>query len=318
MDRSITTLLLLVPVLAACTWSVAAQTNQNLAQRLGYAENAKLLVVHADDIGVTHSENAASISAWERGGITSGSVMVPCPWFPEIAAYARENPSFDLGIHLTLTAEWKHYQWDGVQPASEIPSLLNEEGYFYETVQEVVNHAEPGEVEKELRAQIERAIDYGIDPTHLDAHMGAAGATPELFGIMMKLGREFKIPVRIEQSDLENAQYAEQVPNGYIISRSENALTTSVPADRWNQAYDQIITSLKPGLNELIVHLAYDNEEMRAVTVDKEHWYESAWRQRDYDYVTSQRFRDLLRKENIQLVTWREIQHLMYPDRSDR
>ncbi|MBN2764231.1 MAG: polysaccharide deacetylase family protein, partial [Bacteroidales bacterium] len=280
------------------------QDSRTVAERLGYDDDAKLLVVHADDIGVTHSENAASISAYEQGAISSGSVMVPCPWFPEIASYARKNPDFDLGIHLTLTSEWKYYQWDGVMPSGKIPSLINEEGYFYETVQDLVKNAELKEIEKELRAQIERAIAYGINPTHLDAHMGGPSATPELFEIMISLGQEYKIPVRIEKSDLENPEYRKFVSPNYIISDTENSLNTSVPADDWNEAYDKIIKNLDPGLHELIVHLAYDNEEMRAVTVDKKHWYEAAWRQRDYDYVTSQRFRELLQKHNIKLVTW--------------
>lgn len=291
-----------------------SQNTSTVAERLGYPADTKLLVIHADDLGVAHSENAASINAYETGPLNSGSIMVPCPWFPEIAAYARENPEFDLGLHLTLNAEWKYMQWNGVMPSSEISSLLDEEGYFYDTVQEMVENADLEEVEKELRAQIERAIAFGIRPTHLDSHMGGPSATPELFGIMMKLGQEYKIPVRTEKSDLEDEAYRKLVPPDYISSNNTQSLNTSVPAEQWDEAYDEIIKNLEPGLNELVVHLAYDNEEMQAVTIDYEHWYEAAWRQRDYDYVTSQRFRDLLDDNDIKLVTWREIQQVLYPE----
>lgn len=288
------------------------QKKQTTAERLGYPSDAKLLVIHADDIGVSHSENIASISAYEKGGINSGSIMVPCPWFPEIAEYARENPEFDLGLHLTLTAEWKHLRWDGVLPSSEIPSLINNEGFFYETVEELVKNADLNEVEKELRAQIERAQAFGIKPSHLDSHMGGPSATPELFGIMMKLGQEYKIPVRTSKSQLNVPEYRKYMPPDYISSDNTRSLNVNVPAEKWNEAYDEIIRNLVPGLNELVVHLAYDDEEMRAVTIDKNHWYEAAWRQRDHNYVTSTGFKDLLQENNIRLVTWQEIQKLMY------
>ena len=293
----------------------APSFGQNSAEKLGYPADTKLLVVHGDDLGVTHSKNAASINAYERGAMNSASIMVPTSWFPEIAAYAKDNPEFCLGLHITLTSEWKYLKWDGVMPSNEISSLINEDGYMYPTVQELVENANPVEVEKEIRAQIERAIQFGIDPTHLDSHMGGPTATPEFFEIMMNLGREYQIPVRTTRSRLEDPEYSSYVPDYYIISENTQSLNPGIPADDWNDAYDEIIRNLVPGLNELVVHLAYDNEEMRATTTAHTHWYESAWRQRDYDYVVSQRFRDLLREEDIRLVTWREIRELMYPDR---
>jgi chitin disaccharide deacetylase len=293
--------------------SLGQQSSTYLAEQLGYPADTKFLVVHGDDLGVTHSKNAASIHAYDRGGMNSASIMVPTHWFPEIAAYARENPEFCLGLHLTLTAEWKYLKWDGVSSSNEISSLLTEEGYMYSTVNEMVENADLAEVEQELRAQIDRSIEFGIKPTHLDSHMGGPSATPELFEIMIKLGQEYQIPVRTTRSRLENPDYRRHVPDYYIVSENTGSLNVNVPAERWNEAYDEIIENLEPGLNELVVHIAYDNEEMRATTIGHDHWYESAWRQRDYDYVVSQRFRDLLRKHDITLITWREIQQLMYP-----
>jgi hypothetical protein len=106
-----------------------AQT-KTVTEQLGYPADSKLLIIHADDLGVSHSENEASISAFQNGSVNSGSIMVPCPWFPEIANYATQHPTADLGLHLTLTAEWKFYKWGTVVPSSEAGSLLTDKKFF--------------------------------------------------------------------------------------------------------------------------------------------------------------------------------------------
>jgi predicted glycoside hydrolase/deacetylase ChbG (UPF0249 family) len=190
----------------------AVQGQKNLAERLGYEADARLLIVHADDIGLARSVNIASAKAFESGAITSGSVMVPSPWFLDFAAYYEEHQPLDVGIHITLTAEWDYYKWGGISPAGEIPSLLDENGYFYSTVEEVGMHAEPAEVEREIRAQIERALALGIRPTHLDTHMGSVMATPELVQIYQKLGKEYNLPVlMIPRSWLQD------IPDEWIV-----------------------------------------------------------------------------------------------------
>jgi chitin disaccharide deacetylase len=133
-------------------YPVLAQGKKNLAEQLGYSKDAKLLIIHADDIGVSHSENSATISAIEKGVINSGAIMVPCPWFSEIAAYAKQHPEFDWGLHLTLTSEWKFLKWDGISASNQIPGLINDAGYFYESVDEAVKNATASEVEKEIRS----------------------------------------------------------------------------------------------------------------------------------------------------------------------
>ena len=179
-------------------WFLAnGQEKETLAKQLGYPSDAKLLIIHADDIGLSHSVNTASIQAFEKNGITSGSLMVPCPWFFEFADYYKEHQDLDIGVHITLTAEWENFKWDGILPSSEIPSLLTEEGYFYASVEEVVKNADPLEVGKEIRAQIERAIAFGINPTHIDTHMGTVAATPEFIKEYIKAGIEYNIPVFI-------------------------------------------------------------------------------------------------------------------------
>ena len=157
---------LLVPLLAAS--SLSAQT-RTIAERLGHPADAKLLIIHADDLAVAHSVNVASFDALERGAVTSASIMVPTPWLTEVAAFARTHPNADLGLHLTITSEWETYRWGSVAPSSSVPSLLDSTGTFPKNVQPVVARAKPEEIERELRAQVERALALGIRPALPDA-----------------------------------------------------------------------------------------------------------------------------------------------------
>ncbi|MGZ5134873.1 MAG: polysaccharide deacetylase family protein, partial [Flavitalea sp.] len=274
----------------------------------------KLLIIHADDIGVAHSVNAASIAAFEKKGISSGSIMVPCPWFPEIAEYAKTHPHLDLGIHITLTAEWKNYKWGGVLSANEIPSLLNKEGFFYATVEEFAKNAKPSEVELEIRAQIDRAIAFGIQPTHLDSHMGTLFASPEFFRILQKIGKEYKMPVLLPINMIRQMAPGLEplIEPGQVTLTQLFSLWTNLSPDKWNQAYYQFIQQLSPGLNEILVHLAYDNEEMQAIAIDHPD-FGSQWRQRDYNFVVSEELKALLKKTNTYLVTWRDVQKILKP-----
>ncbi len=168
-------LLIIVPAI------LSAQQQKNTAELLGYPSDAKLLIIHADDLGLSHSTNMAVIRAFENHAISSGSVMVPCPWFPEIAAYIKDHPGLDVGLHFTLNAEWKFYKWNGVSPSNEIPSLVAKDGYFHSSLQPLIFGASPEQVEKELRAQIDRAIAFGVMPTHIDSHMGSIFVSPLLY-----------------------------------------------------------------------------------------------------------------------------------------
>src|SRR6187401_763246 len=140
---------------------------KSIQERLGYPKDAKLVIIHADDLGVSHSENAASIMAMEKGSVSSASIMVPCPWFSEIAAYAQAHPAADLGLHITLTNEYKYYKWGPVTSIDKVPGLVNKNGYFYSSVDNVIQNASAAEVEQEIRSQVIKGKQMGIDPTHL-------------------------------------------------------------------------------------------------------------------------------------------------------
>jgi chitin disaccharide deacetylase len=179
--------LMLVLASLLITLSLSSQGTKNLAELLGYPKDSKLLIIHADDMGLSHSVNTACIKAYENKGITSGSIMVPCPWAPEIIEYAKEHPGLDAGIHLTLTAEWDLYKWDGIMPSDQITSLLDSNKYFYPSVEALGKSAKGQEAEKELCAQIDKVIASGINPTHLDTHMGSVLANPELLKVYLGL-----------------------------------------------------------------------------------------------------------------------------------
>jgi predicted glycoside hydrolase/deacetylase ChbG (UPF0249 family) len=279
-----------------------------LAEKLGYPADARLLIIHADDIGLAQSVNDATGRAFASGGITSGSIMVPCPWFIDFSEHYKSNPHLDVGIHITLTSEWDYYKFGGVLPATEIPSLLDENGYFYPTTEEVGQHADPAEAEKEIRAQIEKAIAYGITPTHLDTHMGSVLARPELVELYMKLGKEYGIPVFAPRMMLfaMPEEIRETVKNEYVLVDNMFMLDVEGPEASWEEEYGKMIENIGPGLNVMIVHLAFDNAEMQAVTVNHPA-FGSTWREKDLNYVQSQTFKKALEDRNIHLVTWKEI-----------
>jgi predicted glycoside hydrolase/deacetylase ChbG (UPF0249 family) len=289
-----------------------ASGQATLAERLGYDADAKLLIVHADDIGLARSVNVATERAFESGGITSGSVMVPAPWFPDFAAYYRDHGPLDVGIHITLTAEWDHYKWGGVSPAGEIPSLLDEYGHFYPTVEAVAQHAVPAEVEREIRAQIERAMALGVEPTHLDTHMGSVVATPALVEIYLKLGREYDLPLLIPRDWVEqNApELLDAIAADHLLLDGLFMMMMNDRTRSWGEAYAGMFGAMGPGLNQLIVHLGIDDTELQAVAVNHPD-FGSEWRQRDLDFVTSREFRELLEAHDIELVTWDRIRQVM-------
>ncbi|HEU0252926.1 MAG TPA: polysaccharide deacetylase family protein [Pyrinomonadaceae bacterium] len=284
---------------------------KTVAERLGYPRDAKLLIVHADDLGMSHSVNAATIKAFESGLVNSGSIMVPCPWLSEIAAYARANPQADLGLHLTLTSEWTSFRWGPVTSSDKVKSLLDKDGFFRLTETEAAAHADPKEVELEITSQIERARALGIQPTHLDSHMGTLYQNKALFEVFLRVARANKLPVRIAKSWFVRADFLPSTlnPNDVYIDRVLDINPAVAPGD-WGKFYSEEIKKLEPGVTEVIIHLAYDDAEMQGATINHPNWG-AAWRQRDFDYFTSADFRKLLQENNIKLITWRDLSKLI-------
>lgn len=281
---------------------------KSIQERLGYSKDAKLVIIHADDLGVTNSENAASISAMQKGCVSSASIMVPCPWFPEIAAYSQSHPDADLGLHITLTSEWKYYKWGPVTAITEVPGLINKYGFLYSTVDSVLKSATATEVETEIRNQVNRAIQFGMNPTHLDAHMFAALNRIDFLKAYIKVGHEFKIPVFIPRwletslkIKLDTLLSDKDVIVDYILSMSPEDFKTGS-----KNFYINSIKDIKPGLTYFFIHTAYNNDEMKAVTTGFTDWG-SAWRQQEYDFFSSPDCAKALKENNIYVITWKEI-----------
>lgn len=275
---------------------------RTIAERLGYPRDAKLLILHADDLGVAHSVNAASLAALDSGWINSASVMVPTPWFKEVADYAKAHPDHDLGLHLTLNSEWATYRWGSVESSNRVASLVDSTGTFASLVEPFAKRAKIKEVERELRAQISRARAMGLEPTHLDSHMGALFATPQLFAVYAKVARDNRLPFLA----LRTPALQHLLRDDDIVLDALVIADPSVPADQWKAFYLKAVADLKPGLTEIIVHLGFDDAELQAVTVNHPD-YGSAWRQRDYDVMKSPEFRKALADNNVILVTWRQL-----------
>lgn len=281
------------------------KAQKTLQEKLGYAKDAKLLIIHADDLGVSHSENEASTNAMEKGLVSSGSIMVPTPWFPEIAAYSQTHPEADLGLHLTLTSEWKYLKWSPVANKTEVPKLMNQNGFMFSAVDSVLMSSNAQEVEAELRAQIEKAKLFGVDFTHFDSHMGSLYAKPDFLQVMIKLGHEYKVPVMLNGLILQANKIIANDARDIVI----DSIYVENPSDYKTGTalfYTKILKAIKPGVHLIILHAAYNDREMQGVAIEHPD-YGAAWRQADFDFFTGEACKALLTKNNIHVITWREI-----------
>ncbi|HEV2037860.1 MAG TPA: polysaccharide deacetylase family protein, partial [Candidatus Eremiobacteraceae bacterium] len=267
--------------------------------------HARLLMIHADDFGMSHSVNRAIAKALENGWVSSASIMVPCPWYPEVVAWALKHPDADLGIHLVLNSEWPGYRWGPAAPVDKVSSLLDPQGYFFNDPS-LFTHVRLSEIETELSTQIDKAQAQGVHISHLDSHMIALTTTRHLFQIYERLGHDYGLPIAL----VKNGSY--RMPEGMAPAPDALALDNVITMDPgissrdWVSWYEKSLAQLKPGIYQLIVHLAYDDEEMRGATRGHPDWG-AAWRQRDLDMVQSPQFRKFLRDQRFILVNWKQL-----------
>jgi predicted glycoside hydrolase/deacetylase ChbG (UPF0249 family) len=297
-------------VALAVATAAAQQSSQTIQERLGYPADARLLIIHSDDLGMNHSVNRATFAALENHWITSSSILVPCPWFPEVARFARAHPDADLGIHLALNSEWTDLRWGPVSSRDKVPSLLDKQGYFPLLETDVGAKAKPKEAESELRAQIEHARSAGIPISHFDTHMTALMQQKDLLKVYEKLGRDYKLPILLDRSGSRKLPPGAAIEPEQALVDSIIEISPGVASDKWAEWYEQTLAALKPGVYEMIVHLAYDDDEMRGATWDHPDWG-SAWRQQDLNMVSSQEFRNFLADQKFVLVTWKDLAKAM-------
>lgn len=281
----------------------------NSAEKLGLSKNTKFLIIHADDAGLSHSENMAIIESLNKGIVNSYSIMVPCPWFYEIALFAKNNSQFDNGIHLTLTCEWENFKFGPVLPISEVPSLVDENGYFYKKTEQLRKNASAKDVRKELEAQIEKAIEFGLKPTHIDSHMYSVGANSDFFDIYKSLGKKYNLPVFISKElmtmvGLTTEQNIKE--DDFIIDNIYLGEVKYFEKGKLDSYYDSILDKLSNGLNLIIIHPAFDDNEMKGITVNHPN-FGSEWRQIDFNFFTSELTKLKLKEKGIELITWNEI-----------
>lgn len=277
----------------------------------------RYLIIHSDDAGMSHSANRGTIDAMEQGIVSSASIMVPCSWFVEIAEYARTHPERDFGVHLTLTCEWKTYRWGPVASRDRVPSLLDEQGYFWRSTEQVAQHAKAEEVELELRAQIDRAREFGVPLTHLDTHMGSVVSRPDLLEIYVRLGIEYDLPVLFLRGLSERlaTEYPALAETGAAMLKRLHEQRLPVldqmaqfysppPGKTRKQAYLECLRDLPAGVSQLIVHCGYDDPELRAITNS------APARDEDRRVFSDPEVIQLIKQQGITVITWKQFREM--------
>jgi predicted glycoside hydrolase/deacetylase ChbG (UPF0249 family) len=239
----------------------------DILSRLGADPKRRAVILHADDVGMCHGANTAFVTLFRRGALTCGSVMVPCPWFPEIAQIAAEDPTLDLGVHLTLTSEWPGYRWGPLTRPSPSSGLVDDDGYFHRTVAALAAGVEPEAAEAEMRAQIDRALAFGMDISHLDTHMGAA-VSPPLVETYCRVGADYRLPVVLPREGQHYLSVLKFDPGALAVWHETVArldaervplvdhfrMTPGVPSEQSAAAYRALVESLPPGLTFVALH----------------------------------------------------------------
>lgn len=270
----------------------------------------RYLILHADDAGMSHSVNRATIEGMERGAVTSASLMVPCPWFPEIARYAAEHPEKDFGVHLTLTSEWRDYRWGPVAPRERVASLVDGDGYLWRTTKQVVERVEATEAEIEWRTQIERACRCGVRISHIDSHMDVGVCRPDLAEVYAQLAAEYQVPALFVRP--ESGPPAGYVRAARLAEARHLAMLDSLHQFYFRGSHESrktlylnTLRTLQPGVSQIIVHCGHDDAELRAITPSV------SIRNSDRRIVTDPDVMAAIEEYGIETITWRQLRTLL-------
>ncbi|MEX2287324.1 MAG: ChbG/HpnK family deacetylase [Planctomycetaceae bacterium] len=288
----------------------------------------RYLIVHADDAGMCHSVNRATIEAMEKGIVSSVGIMVPCPAFEEFAEYAREHPERDFGVHLTLNAEFKTYRWGPVLSPDEVPSLVNSDGHLWQTEEETVANARADDVERELTAQIDRALQFGVPVSHLDTHMGTVFRRLDFLEIYVNLGMKYNVPIlfvrntrSLASNDFPTAAGFGSRARDVIEALDEDHLpvlddlfmhyVVDSPRQRQNH-YVNVFRRLRPGVQQLIVHCGYRDAELGEIT--------GSYGMRDGDrrFVIDPATAREIERLGIQIIDWKKFRTISSETEKER
>lgn len=299
---------------------------ETYADKLGYPKNAKVLILHVDDVGMSYDSNHGAITAITDGVATSLSMMMPCPWIPGFFKYLQTHPETDAGLHLTLTSEWDNYRWGPLAGKPAVPGLVDKEGAMWDNVGLTATNASPDEIETEIRAQLERSRTMGWEPTHLDSHMGTLFATKDYLKRYLKVGMEEGIPVMFPGG--HNTMIAETTANtgltkeitdvignqlweaglpvlddlhnvSYDWKGSENMNDTELQTYKTSQ-YIKTINELKPGLTMVIMHCTWPSDIFGEISNSGQ------TRKGDMLAMMDPAFKKYLNDNSIVLTTWRD------------
>lgn len=283
-------------------------TDNPALRKLGFSATDRVVVIHADDVGMCQSTVPAFFDVIEAGLVSCGSTMVACPWFPEVARMYSQHPATDIGIHLTLTCEWDSYRWGPISTRNPSSGFIDSEGYFYRNQSMWVN-VEPETLRIEMESQVDRATKAGIDLTHLDSHMFAV-LNPKFIAEYVELGFRHRLPVFM----VRQPQWVEILSRQYMDECQERGLPVfdhlremylHLPSeDRIHEA-KEVLDNLPAGLTFFMLHPAKDTPELRAIAGD--------WQQRvaDYEAFMSEELRDHVNNCGIQIIGWRQLRDVM-------
>jgi predicted glycoside hydrolase/deacetylase ChbG (UPF0249 family) len=287
-------------------------------KKLGYSDTDRLVIIHADDIGMCHASVQAFKDLWAFGTITSGATMTPCPWFPAVAQMCRENPEMDMGVHATLNAEWESYRWGPVSTREPASGLLDEAGYFHQWHQAVYDNASPEAVDAEVNAQIEKALTAGIDVTHVDSHMGTI-MNPKFIQSYVQAASKRLLPSMLPRlsakgMDLMGLSEEEKAAYAPIMNMFESMgipLVDGILGMPLEHDQDhigvakQLLGDVPVGITHFVFHPSIDTPELRAIAPD--------WRARvaNYNAFMSDELKKFLESEDIKLIGYRAVRDAM-------
>lgn len=293
----------------------SAQEKKTNAEKLGFPKGKKVLLLHCDDAGMCEEANIAVQSYFLKGDVNSASVMMPCPNAIEMVEWTKKHPGSDIGVHLTLTAEWQNHRWGPLTDPKKVPGLIDPDGKFWHEVPDVVMHASAKEVEMEIRAQIDKMIDLGFKPTHIDTHMGTLYGSNDFLRVFLKTAEEYNIPangiyfedpVLIERFKAKgyplNDETMEILKN-YKLPKVD--LITDIPRkktyEEFRDGFMEMINLINPGLTEIYFHPSILTENLRSITGTAQ---QRSWEAQLFsDAVVKQFFKD----NDIELTNWTEV-----------
>ncbi|MEX1241246.1 MAG: polysaccharide deacetylase family protein [Cyclobacteriaceae bacterium] len=285
------------------------------ADRLGFPPGKRVIIFHADDIGMCEEANEAVIPLLKRKEIQSAAAMPPCPAFEDAIEWAKANPDADIGLHLTLNSEMKSPRWGTVADPKSVPGLLTPEGVLWRRQSEVVEHATGDEIERELRAQIEKTLRMGYRPTHLDSHMGTVFGTADFLEVYLKLAEDYHIPAMVihDPEAMEHFMKYVSLPPptaaqkqliaDYSLPKLDNylAIKSAKTYPEKKALFFETVRSLEPGLIEIIFHPQVKSERSESITAS---WQQRVWEAELFSDPEVQSFLD---DERILLTNWKEI-----------